>query len=158
MSVITTVSYKFPSFSGLDFRFLELGDYQKGFTHLLAELTSCQMTEDEFKTFFEEMRVINRHLVVVAEDPKTTKIVACATLLVERKFIHCGGLVGHIEDVAVSINYRGRGIGKSLITCLEDLARATKCYKIVLDCSNTVKGFYEKCGIQFKDNCMAVYL
>lgn len=38
-------------------------------------------------------------------------IVACATLLVEHKFLRECGNVGHIEDVVVHDSQRGKGLG-----------------------------------------------
>ena len=40
------------------------------------------------------------------------RIVGTCTLLIESKFIHDGGIVGHIEDVSVDAKYQGTGVGK----------------------------------------------
>ena len=52
------------------------------------------------------------HIIHVAVD--NNKIVGSTTLFIEQKFIHDGGLVGHIEDVVVRKDYEGRGIGMKL--------------------------------------------
>lgn len=76
----------------------------------------------------------------------------------ERKFTRGLGVVGHIEDIAVSKTMQGRKLGLYLIKTLEEVARTQGCYKVILDCSTanireyqtraalTVSAFYEKCG------------
>ena len=51
----------------------------------------------------------------VIEDVKTGRVVAAATLLLEYKFIHNAGKCGHVEDVVVDKNVRGRGLGKKIV-------------------------------------------
>ena len=43
------------------------------------------------------------------------EIVGCISLLFEKKIIHNGGIVCHIEDLVVDSASRGCGIGKQLI-------------------------------------------
>ena len=101
--------------------------------------------------------MIGGHYILIGEDNTTHKIVLSGTLLIEKKMIHNGGLVGHIEDIVVDQNYRNHGLGKSLIRQLVESGRRLNCYKVILDCSDKVIGFYEKCGLKYKDNCMAIY-
>ena len=42
------------------------------------------------------------------------KVVGSTTLLIEPKFIHNGGLVGHIEDVVVNKEFQGQKIGEEI--------------------------------------------
>ena len=56
-------------------------------------------------------------------------------MMLERKFVRSAGLVGHIEDIAVSKFMQGRKLGLRIITTLEGIGRAMGCYKIILDCS-----------------------
>jgi GNAT superfamily N-acetyltransferase len=55
--------------------------------------------------------------------------------MIERKLIRGGGIIGHIEDIAVSKSMQGRKLGIRIINTLEDIGRAVGCYKIILDCS-----------------------
>jgi ribosomal protein S18 acetylase RimI-like enzyme len=64
-----------------------------------------------------------------------SQLVACGTVFVERKFLRGGGIVGHIEDIAVSKKMQGRKLGLYLINTLEEIGRANGCYKIILDCN-----------------------
>ena len=92
------------------------------------------------------------HLIFVAIDDK--KIVGSTTLFIEQKFIHDGGLVGHIEDVVVRKDYEGQGIGMKLVSFLLDVAKQRKCYKTILNCEDSLKPFYEKIGFKKATNEM----
>lgn len=81
-------------------------------------------------------------------------IVGCSTIMIEDKIIHEGGKVGHIEDVVVNNDYRGKGIGKLLINHCVDIGRKIGCYKIILDCDKDNTRFYEKCGFKPHGVCM----
>ena len=99
-------------------------------------------------------KIINdpNHIIHVAIDDN--KIVGSTTLLIEQKFIHEGGLVGHIEDVVVRKDYEGKGVGMKLIRSLLDCAKEKNCYKTILDCKDDVKAFYEKIGFHEESNGM----
>lgn len=84
-------------------------------------------------------------------------MVACGTLVVERKFIHNCGALAHIEDIVVSDELRGLGLGKLLIQQLVHLAIRAGCYKITLDCDPKNQEFYAKCGFQMKGFQMCIY-
>lgn len=85
------------------------------------------------------------------------KIVGCITMIVENKFIRNGGKVLHIEDLVVDKDYRDKGIGNQLLTLAKQIAKGRKCYKIILDCNNSVKHFYIKNGFQSKNMQMSLY-
>ena len=92
------------------------------------------------------------HIIHVAEIDG--KIVGSTTLLIEQKFIHDGGTVGHIEDVVVSKEYEGRGVGIKLVTSLLEVASAKNCYKTILDCKDELIPFYEKIVFKQESNQM----
>jgi len=55
--------------------------------------------------------------------------------------------VGQIEDVIISENYRGHGLGKEIVNDLVKIGLEDfKCYKVVLNCLDKNIKFYEKCG------------
>lgn len=56
--------------------------------------------------------VASHYYVIVIEDMATKNIAAAGTILVEHKFVHQNGLVGHIEDIIVNEQYRGKNFGK----------------------------------------------
>lgn len=51
-------------------------------------------------------------------------------LVVERKFIHGLGLVGHIEDIAVSRDQQGKKLGLRIIQALDAVGERVGCYKV----------------------------
>ena len=86
----------------------------------------------------------------VVECVATGRIVGAGTLVVERKFIHACANRGHIEDVVVDKEMRGRQMGKAIIELLKLLSEQQGCYKVSLECKAENVGFYQKCG--FTDN------
>lgn len=69
-----------------------------------------------------------------------------ASLVIETKFLHAGGKVGHVEDVVVHGVSRGLGIGRKLVEHATREAKIAGCYKCILACTPSNKPFYEKCG------------
>ena len=100
-----------------------------------------------YAALFQHLRACaTTYYVVVIVDKSNDQLVASATLFVERKYIHGGGIAGHIEDVVVSNNAQGKGLGGKLVKGLKELGESVGCYKTILDCQETKVGFYEKCG------------
>ncbi|KPI36919.1 Glucosamine 6-phosphate N-acetyltransferase [Cyphellophora attinorum] len=101
----------------------------------------------------------NYHTLVILDPslPPTSSIVGTGSVLVERKFIHNMGLVGHIEDIAVAKNQQGKKLGLRIIQALDYVAEKVGCYKCILDCSEANEGFYVKCGFKRAGLEMAHY-
>eukprot|EP01126_Amoeba_proteus_P030467 TRINITY_DN3011_c0_g1_i2.p1 TRINITY_DN3011_c0_g1~~TRINITY_DN3011_c0_g1_i2.p1 ORF type:complete len:111 (-),score=15.59 TRINITY_DN3011_c0_g1_i2:129-461(-) len=97
------------------------------------------------------------YLIVVVEDINQKLLVGSGSLVLERKFIHDGGLCGHIEDVVVLDSVRGTKVGRVIVEQLTHLGKRAGCYKIILDCSEKNVGFYHRLGFQRKENQMAMY-
>ncbi|CAO0800761.1 unnamed protein product [Mucor circinelloides] len=97
------------------------------------------------------------HTITITEDAKD-QVVAVGTILVERKFVHKNGLVGHIEDIAVNSNQQGKKLGLRIIQALKFIGAQRGCYKVILDCSEKNVPFYEKCGFKQKEVEMAWYV
>jgi glucosamine-phosphate N-acetyltransferase len=91
-----------------------------------------------------------RTFIAVLED----EIVGTASIFVEYKYIHNGGVVGHIEDVSVAEDYQDAGVGQMLINALIHVAKAAGCYKVILDCNGKTAGFYKKLGFHEHEICM----
>jgi|TARA_B110000438_G_scaffold202339_1_gene193922 glucosamine-phosphate N-acetyltransferase len=136
---------------GLIIRELEEKDFTKGFLNVLDTLReTSSMEESKAVEIFKNIKLNPKHIIVVAEI--NGKIVGSTTLLIEPKFIHQGGIVGHIEDVVVSKKFQGLEIGKKIIEYVLELAKNQGCYKTILDCSDEVKLFYEKIGFKVHSN------
>ena len=143
----------------LSMRQLVESDFKAGFLDLLSQLTVVgDITEDSFTDRLREMEMRKREHVVVVEDTSRGQLVACGTLVVEHKFIHSNGAVGHVEDVVVDSACRGLGVGRELILALKQMAKRAGCYKCILNCSEDNVPFYEKCGMHRKCVSMAKYL
>ncbi|CAN1304727.1 Glucosamine 6-phosphate N-acetyltransferase [Linum perenne] len=140
-------------------RRLQLSDKGKGFIELLQQLTVCDSVSDkDFEDRFHELSSYgDDHLICVIEDDRIGKIVATGCVFVEKKFLRNCGKVGHIEDVVVDSSARGLHLGKKVVDFLTDHARSKGCYKVILDCSNENKAFYEKCGFKQKEIQMVQY-
>lgn len=140
-----------------DIRNLMIDDYTLGYLDLLSELTETpQLGFDEFKKQFELINNIPFINIYVISNG--LNIIGSMTLVVEPKFIHGASSVAHIEDVVISSNYRGSGLGKKLLLYGVEKAKEKGCYKIVLDCNADNISFYEKCGLIVKEVQMVKYL
>ena len=128
-------------------------DLENGFLESLDNLRQASNLEyNSAKSILEGILENENHIVHVAE--LDGKIVGSTTLLIEQKFIHEGGFVGHIEDVVVKKEFEGQGIGMKLVISLLDVANKKKCYKTILNCEDTLIPFYEKIGFKQKSNEM----
>ena len=135
---------------------LQKSDYYKGFLELLSQLTHCDIRKISYDDFTNRLAELPSQ-VYVLKSATTGQILATASLLIEKKFIHELGKVAHIEDVVVDKEWRGKGIGKTLIDHLIGMAHLQNCYKIILDCSEENIGFYSKNGFEKKGVQMAIY-
>jgi len=134
-------------------REIEEDDLEKGFLETLDFLRNASdLDKNKAKEILKKIKQNTNHIIYVAIDNK--KIVGSTTLLIEQKFIHDGGLVGHIEDVVVRKDYEGKGIGIKLVTSLLERAKEKNCYKTILDCKDDVKQFYERIGFKHESNGM----
>lgn len=134
-------------------RELQKEDIFNGFLTSLDSLRQASNIEKSAaEEIFEKINNNPDHIIAVAE--KDQKIVGAATLLLETKFIHSGGVIGHIEDVVVDKSFQGQKIGEKIIRHLLDIANNRGCYKTILDCTDEVKPFYEKLGFRHNANAM----
>lgn len=136
----------------MNFRILTINDYIQ-FKNLINDFRKTDFTEFSFKNFIENEKNISIYIL-----EENNNILAAGTILFERKFIHNISLYGHIEDIIVKKEHQRKGYGKLLINKLIDVCKTNKCYKILLDCSNELISFYEKCGFKLNSNQMVIYL
>ncbi|KAF4438992.1 glucosamine-phosphate N-acetyltransferase, partial [Fusarium albosuccineum] len=91
---------------------LDRGDYAKGFLDCLRVLSHVgDVTEEQFGERFDWMKTqgqgVHYHIVIEHEGI----IVGTGALIVERKFIHDLGIIGHVEEIAIRKDYQGKGLG-----------------------------------------------
>jgi len=128
-------------------RELRKDDLWRGFLTSLDSLKQASNIEKtKAEKIFEKINSNPDHIIAVAE--MDGKIVGSTTLLIESKFIHDGGLVGHIEDVVVNKEFQGQKIGEKIMNFLIEISKKRGCYKTILDCTDEVKPFYEKLGFK----------
>ncbi len=84
------------------------------------------------------------------------KIVAYGSIVIENK-IRCE-VAGHIEDIVVDKNYRGRFIGENLIKELINIGKKNSCYRITLFCKENLENFYSRQGFKKSSINMKKYL
>ncbi len=135
---------------------LDKNDYHRGFLNLLEQLTTVDADKITFERFCEHYDKMSSDVYVI-RDISSNRIVASGTLLLERKFIHNLSSVGHIEDIVVDKDYRGLGLGKSMINHLTNIAKKEGCYKVILNCNRNNIAFYKKCDFKEKEVEMVRY-
>ena len=128
-------------------------DLENGFLESLDNLKhASDLGQTTAKNILNKILNDENHIIHVAE--YDGKIVGSTTLLIEQKFIHQGGFVGHIEDVVVKKEFEKLGIGMKLVNSLLQVAEERKCYKTILNCEDSLKSFYERIGFKHKSNEM----
>ncbi|KAK2067339.1 hypothetical protein P8C59_001090 [Phyllachora maydis] len=148
---------------GYTLRPLRKSDYDAGFLDTLGVLTTVgDFSRAAFDERFDYMRKHEgTYYILVVEERKAgagrAAVVGCGTVIVERKFIHQLGKVGHIEEIAVAKSQQGKKLGLRIIHALDHIAHAVGCYKTILDCSEANEGFYVKCGYRRAGLEMAHY-
>jgi glucosamine-phosphate N-acetyltransferase len=136
------------------FRKLEESDYHKNYLQLLSQLTQVgHITLEEFSNILDKIQ----SQIWVFEDSNANKIVASASIFLEQKFIHGGGIVAHLEDVVVDQSYRGAQLGQKLIANIVEKARENGAYKIIADCKTELLSFYSKNGFEKRGEQIAIY-
>jgi glucosamine-phosphate N-acetyltransferase len=139
--------------SNITIKELQKEDLWNGFLTTLDSLRQASNIEkNTAEEIYDKIENNPDHIIVVALID--AKVVGAATLLLESKFIHNGGIVGHIEDVVVDKNYQGQKIGEKIIRHLLEVAKIKGCYKTILDCVDEVKPFYEKIGFTHNANAL----
>ena len=139
--------------SGIEIREIEEDDLERGFLETLDYLRNVSgLDKNKAREILKKIKQNPNHIIHVATNDK--KIVGSTALFIEQKFIHDGGLVGHIEDVVVRKDYEGQGIGMKLVISLLDVSKTKKCYKTILNCEDSLKLFYEKIGFKKATNEM----
>lgn len=128
-------------------------DLENGYLESLDALRKASnIDKNKAKSILKKIAQNPDHVIFVAL--QENQVVGATTLLIEQKFIHDGGKVGHIEDVVVSKKMQGKGIGEKIIQFVLDYAKSQGCYKTILDCDDKVKPFYEKLGFEAHSNGM----
>jgi glucosamine-phosphate N-acetyltransferase len=155
-------------------------DYSRGYLDVLRVLTTVgDITEEAWNKRYDWITSRNDEYYMLVVCDGADRVVGTGSLIVERKFIHELGMVGHIEDIAVEKGQQGKKLGLRIIQALDYVAAQVGCYKVcsflsfsrhdrescsvliesqsILDCSEANEGFYVKCGFKRAGLEMAHY-
>lgn len=136
-------------------RLMDAIDLNRGFLDALRALKPIELTDQEaIDVYRDRLKSKIRTYVAVIDG----KIAGTASVFIEPKFIHSGGVVGHIEDVAVHPDFQKHGVGRALVEHLLDVCRQFRCYKVILDCAEGVIPFYERLGFHRWERAMRIDL
>ena len=134
---------------------LQPHDYYNGFLELLEQLTFVGTNKITYHDFIYQLNQMKPKEVLVIK--LNNKVVATASIFIEKKFTHHLSSVGHIEDIVVDKNYRGKGLGKFLVDHCIEHSKNNGCYKVILSSDKKNMEFYKKCGFENKNNEMCIY-
>ncbi len=130
-------------------------DLANGFLETLSALVEVNLSfEEAAEVLRARMRAGVRTYVACVG----ARVVGTASLVIEQKFIHKGGKIGHIEDVAVHPESRHLRVGSVLVRHAIAQARRLGCYKVILSCFERLVPFYEGLGFHKHDLGMRIDL
>lgn len=116
---------------GYTARPLRRSDYHRGYLDVLRVLTTVgDISYDQWDERYNFMMRRNDEYYLLVICDGSGRIVGTGSLIVERKFIHELGLVGHIEDIAVAKDQQGKKLGLRIIQALDYVAAKVGCYKV----------------------------
>ena len=134
-------------------RKLTATDYNS-FFKLINDFRETTFTKEQFINTLNKINQ-NSDIIVIEYN---NELIATGTIIYENKFIFNICTLGHIEDVCIKKEFRNNSLGKIIINYLITLAKEHKCYKVVLDCSDSNCGFYEKCNFERRGNQMSILI
>ena len=139
--------------SDLHFRNIEKKDLEQVFV-LLNQLKEMDVSKiDNEKAWNDFITNSSSNSIVGIYDDK---VVAYGSVVVENKVR--GEVAGHIEDIVVDTEVRGKMIGVSLIKELVKVAKNKGCYRITLFCKESLINFYSRNGFEVNNVVMTKYL
>lgn len=116
---------------GYTARPLRRSDFHLGYLDVLRVLTTVgDISESMWNERYDYLYKRNDEYYMIVICDGAGKIVGTGSLIVERKFIHALGLVGHIEDIAVAQDQQGKKLGLRIIQTLDYIAEKVGCYKV----------------------------
>lgn len=139
------------------FREMVIDDIYRGFLECLDCLKPTNLSYPEAIKVFKNRAPNIKTMVLLSnkfrpndkKEKLQLKVIGTASYFIEPKYIHKGGSVAHIEDVAVLSGWQKLGIGKLLMRkTLQHIKDNHNPYKTVLYCYEDLVPFYEKVGFK----------
>ena len=121
-------------------RTININDFNKNYIQLINQLSNTAITKNQFIKYIDTLS--DNHQIYVLE--KNNVIVGSITIIIEPKLIHDFKNVCHIEDLIIDKNYRRQGLSKELLIYAKNIAKTNNCYKIILNCNESLEKFYSK--------------
>ena len=153
--------YQMSKIENYTIRKLVANDYDQ-FSKLINEFRPTEFSRPLFEQILTAMSQSNTEIWTVeyttTDNDVIKYLVATGTIIYETKFIHNCGMCAHIEDICVQEAFRKHGFGSILMRHLVETAKLKGAYKIILDCSEELEGFYLKHGFHKHGLQMANYL
>ncbi len=94
------------------------------------------------------------HVTFVCLDGE--RVVGTFSVLFEAKLSRECRDVAHLEDVAVHPDYQARGVGRFMLEWALKYVREKGVRSFILDCDESVAGFYERLGFVRNGVCLRV--
>jgi GNAT superfamily N-acetyltransferase len=111
-----------------------------------GQVLSVQKAQEIFELF---SHYPNYRLFVAVTKNQPEVILGTFALLIMNNLAHMGSSSAIVEDVVVSKNHQGQGIGQMMMFHAMELARKAQCYKLILSSNHKrqrAHDFYRKLG------------
>jgi len=129
----------------MNFRLLKDSDFDQ-YLVLLNQLTdSPKLDFQEKGIYFYRQSMHSGHTMLAFDEDK---LVGAISWFLEPKASHGMKDVLHIEDLVVDEDFRGKGLGKALVLEVIKNVGDEWVYKVILNCKEELRSFYEKCGFR----------
>ncbi|OIR58673.1 MAG: glucosamine-6-phosphate N-acetyltransferase [Amphiamblys sp. WSBS2006] len=140
-------------------RKLEVADYNKGYLECLNDLTDVgDITKEQFTKRYDEIAAKGDacHMFVVVHKP-TGNIIGAASVILQKKFVHSCCSIGHLEDVVIKKEHQMKGVGTTIVKHVVEHARSLGCRKVITNVEKEFLPFYNKCGLEKRDEEIIIY-
>ena len=137
----------------ISFRPIQESDIKEVST-LLNQLKKKDVNSIDFKKAWNDFSSNSSSNSVVAIYEK--KIVAYGSIVIENKIR--GEVAGHIEDIVVDKELRGKMLGVKLVKKLIQIGESKNCYRVTLFCDKKLISFYERSGFKVNNIMMKKFL
>lgn len=139
---------------GLQIRPMKETDYHAVY-RLYRQLVGNVNCRDEFSRIFQSFFESNEREAYVADVHQ--RVIGFVTLYYF-DVLHHGGQIASIQELVVTEEFRGRGVGRSLLNFVKEQLREKHCcgLEVATDLLHGgARSFYQKCGLHGK-SCLAV--
>lgn len=113
------------------------------------------ITLEQTQQILQKTIVQDGHVFVALTDDQ--KVIGTIKVQLEQKFQRQGAISANIEEVVTNPRHQGKGIGSALMNHAIAFAKEAGAYKIVLDCKDTMVGYYARFGFEEGGTCMKYY-